>query len=101
MPTLTTILTVVLLAYALVDVIATEISLIRNLPKAVWALVVIFVPIIGPISWLVFGRPRGGSLLPGTTARDYTVPHRDRRRPMAPDDDPEFLRRLSDPRDDR
>jgi hypothetical protein len=98
---LTTIATVVLLAYALVDVIATDTQLIRNLPKFIWVFVVILVPIVGPMSWLVLGRPRGGSLLPGTTARDSVAPQHDRRRPLAPDDDPEFLRRLGDPRDDR
>lgn len=90
----------VLLAYALVDVIATDGHLIRNLPKVIWVIVVILVPVIGPVTWILLGRPRGASLLPGTTGRDYAAPRRDPRRPLAPDDDPEFLRRLSDPRDD-
>jgi len=105
MPELTTFVTVALLAYALVDVIATDAHLIRNLPKLIWVFVVILVPIVGPLSWLALGRPRGGSLLPGTTSRDQTAPTSarriDPRRPVAPDDDPEFLRRLGDPRDER
>jgi len=99
--------TIALIAYALVDVITTDSHLIRYLPKLVWLIVVIFAPILGPITWLLLGRPRGGSLLPGTVSRDQGAPgSRGRqsngmRQPLAPDDDPDFLRRLGDPRDDR
>lgn len=104
MPEFIAIVEFVLLAYALVDIIATEARIIRNLPKLVWLPVVILVPVVGPLSWLALGRPRGGSLLPGTTSQEYALPRRDRRdsrQPLAPDDDPDFLRRLGDPRDDR
>lgn len=100
MPALS-ILYIALLAYALVDVITTDAHLIRNLPKLIWVLVIVFVVILGPILWLLLGRPRGASLLPGTTSRDAAVPRRQRQRPLAPDDDPDFLRRLGDPRDER
>jgi hypothetical protein len=96
-----TVATVVLLAYALVDAITTDTHLVRHLPKLLWVVVVVLVPIIGPLCWIFLGRPRGGSLLPGTTGESEYVPRRDTRRPLAPDDDPEFLRRLGDPRDDR
>lgn len=97
-----TIATVALTAYALVDVIATDSHLIRYLPKLVWLMVVILVPVLGGLTWLILGRPRGGSLLPGTTSNDQAAPKRGQRgRPLAPDDDPDFLRRLGDPRDER
>ena len=92
--------TIALIAYALVDVITTDSHLIRYLPKLVWLIVVIFVPILGPVTWLLLGRPRGGSLLPGTIGGGQAAPGRNRQ-PLAPDDDPDFLRRLGDPRDDR
>ena len=96
-----TIASFALIAYALVDVITTDAHLIRNLPKLLWVLVIILVPIIGPLTWLLLGRPQGASLLPGTTSRDAAAPRRQRRQPLAPDDDPDFLRRLGDPRDER
>lgn len=78
------ILTVVLLVAALVDVIRIDPSRVRGLPKPVWALIVVLVAIIGPIVWFVAGRepltPRGS---------------RGTRPPVAPDDDPEFLRKIA------
>ncbi len=78
------ILTVVLLVAALVDVIRIDPSRVRGLPKPVWALIVVLVAIIGPIVWFVAGRepltPRGS---------------RGVRPPVAPDDDPEFLRKIA------
>lgn len=94
-----TIATVVLIAYSLVDAIATDAHLVRNLPKLLWVVVIVLLPLLGSLCWLALGRPRGGSLLPGTTG-DAQAPPRDPKRPIAPDDDPEFLRRLRDPRND-
>ncbi|MEO6713609.1 MAG: PLDc N-terminal domain-containing protein [Mycobacteriales bacterium] len=91
---------VLLLAYSLVDVVATDTHLIRQLPKPVWV-VVVLVPFFGGLMWLLAGRPRGGSLLPGTTGDQHVQRPSNRSRPLAPDDDPEFLRRLRDPRDER
>lgn len=67
--------------YALVDCISTPDEQMRNLPKSVWILIVL-IPIVGPITWLIAGRPkrgRGG---------------RPQRRILPPDDDPDFLRKL-------
>ena len=66
--------------YALVDCWGSDGPSVRLLPRPLWFLVVL-VPIVGPVLWLVAGRPRD---LP-----DAALP-----RPVAPDDDPEFLRRL-------
>lgn len=94
-------LVIALFAYTLVDVVATDQHLIRNLPKPLWT-VVVLAPIAGPIAWLLLGRPRGASLLPGATGQSSEPARRtDPRHVVAPDDDPEFLRRLGDPRDDR
>jgi hypothetical protein len=92
-----TLITLTLFAYCLFDVIGTDRELVRNLPKLAWLAVVVIVPVLGPIAWLVLGRPRGGAVLPGTTTAPPQPGHR---RPIAPDDDPEFLGRIRRPGDD-
>lgn len=83
-----------LFAYALVDLVTTPSSAVRTLPKPLW-FVVVLPPLLGPLAWLLFGRARrgGGPLRSAPPAR-----------PVAPDDDEEFLRELRrrsrDPRDD-
>ena len=76
---------VVLWLYCILDVIATEEALMRNLPKIVWLIVVIFLPDIGSIAWLALGRPLYAGWQPGGTDA--------RRRPSSvrgPEDDPGF-----------
>jgi hypothetical protein len=68
--------------YALVDCWGSDGPSVRLLPRALWFLVVL-VPVVGPVLWLVAGRPR----------EVMDAPHP---RPVAPDDDPEFLRRLAE-----
>lgn len=81
--------TIVLIAvyiYFIIDVLRTPSSLSRSLPRWAWLLVVVFLPIIGGVLWLAFGRvwPENGSRFGR------------RRRPAAPDDDPRFLKQLGD-----
>ncbi len=82
-----------LFAYALVDLVTTPREQVRTLPKLLW-LVVLLVPLFGGLAWLLAGRPR----------RRRSGPSAPPARPVAPDDDDEFLRELrrrrSDPRDD-
>jgi hypothetical protein len=65
-----------------VDVVRTPSSTVRTLPKFVWLLIVVLIPLIGGLLWLLGGRPRSE--------------RRRRRGPTAPDDDPAFLRRIGD-----
>ena len=44
--------------YCLYDVITTDDSLIRNLPKIAWFVIVLVLFDLGSILWLCFGRPR-------------------------------------------
>jgi hypothetical protein len=68
--------------YALIDCIQTEDDDVRGLPKIGWIALIVLVTIVGPLAWLIAGK-------------DRTQPGRSRRRgPVAPDDDPEFLRSL-------
>lgn len=78
------VLALALLLYGLFDALQTEESRIRTLPKVMWIVVMVVIPIIGPILWLILGRPEG------------QTEHRAsfRRQPVAPDDDPLFLDEL-------
>ncbi|MGH2757663.1 MAG: PLD nuclease N-terminal domain-containing protein [Actinomycetota bacterium] len=93
----------VLWIYCVFDVISTEESLMRNLPKMVWLVIVIFVPTVGSIAWLVLGRPQNAGFAPGdTTYRPEPRGGRvDRSTPrssgvVAPDDDPRFLAQIDE-----
>ena len=67
--------------YALVDCSRSDAQDVRLLPKPLWFLAVLLLPLVGGLLWLVAGRPLDGPKAPAA-------------RPVAPDDDPEFLRRL-------
>jgi hypothetical protein len=58
---------------------------VRNLPKWAWIVICLFVPIVGGLLYLVLGRPIGGPK--NRFGRTKIV---------APDDDPTFLRDLSE-----
>jgi len=79
----------VVVLYALIDVILSRGDDIRSLPKPLWILVVLVLPVLGAVGWFVWGRPRpagsGGGFAPGRG-----------RGPVAPDDDPAFLRQIDD-----
>lgn len=85
---------IALWAYCIFDVISTDEALMRNMPKVLWLIVVIVLPTVGSVAWLLLGRPLGAGLRPGDTST-YSPP-RSRPRPLAPDDDPQFLARLDD-----
>ena len=90
-------LELVLLVFCLVDCIQTDQSEVRNLGKGWWILLIIFFPLVGGIAWLAAGRPRRGGRQrsvpwPGTQTAGF--PEYERPRPVAPDDDPEFLEQM-------
>jgi hypothetical protein len=68
----------VLTVFAVVDCALTERARVRALPKWAWLLVVLVLPVVGPLLWLVLGR--------GSARRRPVT------RVIGPDDDPEFLR---------
>ena len=69
--------------FTLVDCARTDETLIRNLPKWGWILIIILIGTLGPIAYWIAGRPkrpgRGGG---------------PKRRILPPDDDPDFLRKI-------
>ncbi len=87
-----------LLLYCFFDVIRTPSGHVRNLPKPVWLILCFVPPVLGPIAWLVFGRPPQGSTasLPYKGNRgippEYDRPGR--ATAYAADDDEAFLRSL-------
>lgn len=78
--------------YCILDVIATDESEMRNLPKIAWVLIVIFLPVAGSVAWLVLGRPRDASFVPGESGRPRSA------RPVGPEDSPQFMSKIDDER---
>lgn len=84
--------------YCLFDVIMSDDSRIRNLPKLTWIFVVLVTSVVGAVAWLVAGRPQGPARsLPykgnkGTPFPEYERPGRFVA--TNPDDDAEFLRKV-------
>jgi hypothetical protein len=76
--------------YAVIDCLRSDDDEIRGLPKPLWLLVIIALPLFGGILWLLFGR-----------VPTYRSPMSRRYRTVGPDDDLDFLRSLQIPRDRR
>lgn len=93
-----------LLIYALLDIAGAEKKDLGGLPKWFWVVIVVFLPVLGPLLWIVTRASRrraaqsyGSGPSWGSTGR----PGRGARRPsgpVAPDDDPDFLWRLEQER---
>jgi hypothetical protein len=75
--------------WAIFDVITTDESLCRNLPKGMWLLLVIFFSVIGSVAWLLLGRPENASFRIGDT-----TPRPPPRRAVGPEDSPRWDPRL-------
>jgi hypothetical protein len=86
----------VVVLYALIDCILIPGSLARSLPKWVWLVVIVLVPFFGAVAWLVAGRPRRDPVAAGSPGGVARLVPRRTTGPVAPDDDPTFLRKLAD-----
>jgi len=82
------VIAIALFVYAVFDLIATPSSRVRYLPKTVWFVVLLFVP-IGPLVWLYVRRTHTATP-PPSTGGGWTPPPG----PRGPDDDPDYLRNL-------
>ena len=88
--------------YALLDCARTpDESMPARMPKFLWIILIVLFPTIGPIAWIIVSRvkaaeERGGYVEPTVwSSKEGTSFRRPQRaQPMAPDDDPEFLRDL-------
>ena len=90
---------VVLLVYCVLNVVTTPEAEVRNLPKLLWLLLVVVLPLVGGIAWLVAGRPTtaqrpGGLPYKGNTGRFPEYDRPGRATAQSPDDDEAFLRAL-------
>src|SRR3954465_3741574 len=72
--------------FALVDVATTDRLLCRRLPKVAWVLLVFFVPDVGSLAWLLWGRPDRARFTP--TPEEQYAP----RPPIGFEDDPRWGR---------
>ena len=78
------VLAIAVTLYSLFDCARTPQEQVRKLPKWAWIVLIIIFELLGSLLWLFVGRPKR---TPGNTNRGP-------RRPIAPDDDPDFLRGL-------
>jgi hypothetical protein len=83
---------VVLVALALISCLSAERNRIRALPRPLWVLVILLLPLIGAVAWFLAGRPRGQA--PGPGGWPSASGPGPRPKPSSPDDDPDFLRSL-------
>jgi hypothetical protein len=92
---------IVLAVIALISCISAEDGELRGLPKLAWVVVILLFPLIGSIVYFIAGRPVTTTPRPGVWRMGGGFPEADRaRRPLAPDDDPDFLRSLRERRED-
>lgn len=120
---LLTLVVIVLWIYTIFDSITAETEKVRTLQKPLWVLIVLLLAPFGSVAWLIWGRPRvapnggggfgggwsGGigrgpfgptssgpsSAGPSSAGPGSLGPRgRTKPRPIAPDDDPDFLRSL-------
>lgn len=73
--------------FAVVDAAFADPRRVRALPKPVWIIAILVLPVVGWLLWFLVGRPRRGNGRGSTSGS--AAP-----RPRAPDDDPEFLWKL-------
>ncbi len=79
------ILLVVLAIYCWIELAQSDPREVRQANRWLWA-ALILVPLVGPLGWLIYGRPNGEGGQPVDVRRHD--------RPVAPDDDPDFLRNI-------
>ncbi|KAB1907933.1 PLD nuclease N-terminal domain-containing protein [Micromonospora tulbaghiae] len=84
---------IVLAVCALISCLSADEEKVKALPRMIWVLIILFFPLVGSIAWFLVGRerPAGTVGVTGTTS-----PAAPARRPLAPDDDPEFLASLNE-----
>ena len=79
---LAVLIVIAIIVYALVDASQSRADRVRLMPRWLWMVAIVLLPGVGALGWYTLGRPRSGG------------PDGGRRRTIAPDDDPDFLRKL-------
>lgn len=80
--------------FCLIDCIQTPQDSIRNLPKWAWIVLILLFPLLGAVAWLVAGRPSAAQRRQGYVTGFPEYQRQERRGPLGPDDDPDYLREL-------
>jgi hypothetical protein len=75
----------VLMVLALISALSAD--RVRAMPRLLWVLVILLIPLLGPLAYFLLGRP-----LP--PAHEGSPVRRPQPRPSSPDDDPDFLRSM-------
>lgn len=75
----------VLFVLALISALSAE--QVRGLPRAAWVLLIVLIPLLGPVAYFLWGRSQ-------TAPREGAPVRRSKPRPSSPDDDPDFLRSM-------
>jgi hypothetical protein len=112
---------IVLWIYGFVDALFSDPARVRLMPKAVWVILILIFAGFAAIPWFIWGRPKstpatragngrgatwsrgqaGGSVGPAAGGWQLGgAPPGRRSGPIAPDDDPDFLRGLGRKRDE-
>ncbi len=81
--------------YCVIDVVRSTDDERFGVHPAFWVLLILFVPLLGPLAWLAVRWSRRTAAAGRPDGPTGAAP---RRRPTAPDDDPEFLWRLDEDR---
>lgn len=89
-------LVVGLTLYTLLDALRTHQDQMRTFPKWLWIIAVIFFPVVGPLLWLLLGRPRAVRAPKPRQGGGFAGSRRGTPPPAtsSPDDDEEYLRWL-------
>ncbi len=88
---------IVLLVYCVLNIVTTPEGEVRNLPKLLWLVLVVILPLVGGIAWLVAGRPQGPARSMPYKGNRGVAPAPDRpgrATAFRPEDDEAFLRGL-------
>lgn len=80
--------------FAIFDVVTSDASSVRHLPKLAWLLLVVFLWIIGAIGWFLLGRPRAESWRPSTGSGSFRWPSRERPARTVVEDPQEIMARI-------
>jgi hypothetical protein len=81
--------------FCILDVITTDASRVRHLPKILWLFIVLLLPDVGSIAWLIAGHTWEPKTAPTRPRRDLPEYDRPGRQvTINPDDDEAFLRQV-------
>jgi hypothetical protein len=85
-----------IMVIALIDCLSVDEYAIRALPRVAWVFIILLFSPVGGIAWFIAGRPERDASRRPHWRPGNGFPEAERPQPtLAPDDDPEFLRRIA------